>query len=220
MGRIYLPILNPLNVVPVEPEDIPQYLHTHMDDYLLDNRAEAFQTSRYFQPWTVNDTVKLQFQNNAGAIGVSVVNCKNISLLDFNMTQKQENKYQPGYFIYETSVALNVLEPGEYWFRFNVGGSIDLIAEPFRIVDGEGTLLIEFSNRKYYGNVIFETGFTSSIRLFGKLRMLTPGSNDTIYEDQELDAVMIKRRPYRLWELNKRRSAGLVYRKIKLDTWM
>lgn len=201
MGRIYTPISNPLTFYQMNPVEIPQYLHRHMDDYLLSNRLTRRQSKKYYQPWTANDSINLQFQNNAGNIQLRLVNCQMTPIITLNMTQKQQNKYMPDYFIYESSMALTGVAPGIYWVIAVVGSSLTLISEPIEIGPWEESLIIEYKNRTYLNYIIYETGFYPSIRLEGLLRYKQPGSNDTLYEDQVLDMTMVKSKPFRIYEL-------------------
>jgi hypothetical protein len=201
-NRLYIPYLNPLNFVEVDPVEIPQYLTKHMDDYFLRERLNPWQSGSYSQPWQINDTISLQFQNNIGQLQVDVINCEQEVQLSFLMQQKQQNKYEPDYFIYESNTALTPLDPGKYFFLITVGGGLKILISELSEVSEiiENSVLLEYSNRSYYGNMIFETGITPSIRIRGLLRLKESAAKDTIYEDQILDAVIIQSKPYRVWE--------------------
>jgi len=96
------------------------------------------------------------------------------------------------------------LADGIYFFKASIGNGPDkvLISEPLDIRnDHQNTKLIEYSNPTFYENIIFETGVTMAIRLPAILRKKPTAFKDTVYEDQVLDTVMVKSRPYRLWEL-------------------
>lgn len=203
MGRVICSILNPLNIVEVEPMQIPQYLSRHMDDYFLSNRLTRWQQLGYFQPYIQNDTLYLQLLNNAGAISVDVIDCNETVVYTFSITQKQQNAYDPNFYIYESDTALNVLQPGKYWLLIKVGSgpNVLLTAEGFEIGDGQDTLLLQYSNRKFFANMIFETGYVGNIRIHGRLRLGESGSKDTTYEDQELDVTIIKSQPFVVYEL-------------------
>jgi hypothetical protein len=207
MPRIYIPYLNPLNLVEVDPAEVPQYESMHIDDYWWKERLNKWQqgTEQYYQPWRSDDVVVLQLQNNAGQLQVQVVNCNLEIQLTFLMQQKQQNTYQPEYFIYESSTALTPLPDGRYFFIVRAGTNPvkkTSISEPILIqAEQPRTLLIEYVNRSYYGNMIFETGITPSIRIQGFLTLQPPPSKDTLYEDQVLDMIMVQSKPYRLLEL-------------------
>lgn len=187
---------------------IPQYQSRHMEDYWLEERLNKWQSlpgDRWCQPWRNDDIISLQVQNNIGQIEIDIINCQKTVLTSFLMTQKQQDQYEPDYFIYESNTALDTLPEGYAWMLLKIGVSpvrITLISEPLLILaDQPGTLLIEYSHYKFYENLIFEGGFTSSIRTKGLIRKKPTAFKDTVYEDQDLDMVMIHSKPYRVWEL-------------------
>lgn len=207
MARIYDPYLNPLQLVEVNRTRLPQYVSRFMDDYWLAERLSSWQQlpdGPYYQPWLPSDNIALQFQNNAGQLKGTVINCQQTLQIPFILDQKQQNKYMPDYFIYEMSAALNVLPVGQHYFMVIEVGDTDvvLLGEGFDLqTEQPDTLLIEYTNRSFYGNAVFETGFAPSLRLRGTLQLEDPVSKDTLYEDQVLDMVMVLSKPYRLWEL-------------------
>jgi hypothetical protein len=204
MGRTYTPYLLPTTWVDVDPAQITQYISKHMDDYLLMERRTRWQHGFYLQPWISQDVVVNQFINNAGAVTIKIIDCHETLQFATAMQQKQQNQYEPEYFIYESSQALNALSPGVYYHVAEIGAGPNkrIISEPFEVSETiENTLLLQYKHRKYRGGVVFETGVEFSLRVHGLLTLLTPGSKDTLYEDQVLDMTMVDSKPYRLWEL-------------------
>lgn len=206
MARLYISHINPLALYEVDPSEVPQYISKHMDDYTWNERLNQWQQGvpQYYQPWQMNDVIGQQIQNNAGQLEVEIMDCNATVIQSFNMDQKQQNTYDPLYFIYECEAALNLLTEGRYFFVIRIGSPVSksLISEPLYIKERqENTLLIEYSHRQYYQNLIFETGLELSIRVHGILRLKDTPAKDTLYEDQVLDMVMVQSKPYRLWEL-------------------
>ncbi len=205
MSRIYIPHINPLQIVEVDPIEIPQYNFKHMDDHWWIDRLSQWQNpDQYKAPWQSNDVVSLQFQNNMGQLQVQIVNCQNQAAATFLMDQKQQNKYLPDYFIYESNSALTGLS-GTYFFIIRAGSSPvkkTFISEPINIQATQpDTILFEYVNRAFYQNLVFETGISPSLRVHGFLRLKDMPAKDTLYEDQVLDMVMVQSKPYRVWEL-------------------
>lgn len=101
------------------------------------------------------------------------------------------------------NAALNTIPSGRYFFVFKVGVnpiSDVLVSEPILVQEKhENTVLLQYTNRRMKGKFIFETGIKPSIRVPSRFRQQAPGSNDTLYEDQTADMVMIKSIPFRLW---------------------
>lgn len=206
MARIYISHINPLQLLQVDPTEIPQYVSKHMDDYWQSERLTQYQQGapQYYQPRQFNDVVTLQLQNNAGQLQVDILDCNATVIQSFNMDQKQQNTYLPDYFIYESSTALTLLSEGRYFFVIRAGSPVSttFISEPLYVKEvQENTLLIEYKHRKYYQNVVFETGIEMSLRVHGILRLKDTPAKNTLYEDQVLDMVMVQSKPFRLWEL-------------------
>lgn len=206
MGRIYLPYLNPLNLVEVAPQVIPQYISKFMDDYRWADRLTPRQlpVERYYQPWANDDVIDLQFQTDLGQTTAYLVNTHGRRIDAFVATPKQQNKFDPAYFIYELHMAQTPYPEGFYVYYLEVGSPAvtALISEPIYIKPKhEGTLLFQYKHRQYRGNMIFETGIEPSIRVQGRLLKDKPVSKDTLYEDQVLDMTMLKSVPYRVFNL-------------------
>jgi hypothetical protein len=206
MGRIYLPYLNPLNLVEVNPAQVPQYLSKFMDDYRWADRLTTRQLpiEKFYQPWQNNDVIDLQFQSDLGQTTAYLVDVTGKRIDSFIATPKQQNKFDPAYFIYELHMAQTPYPEGYYVYYFEVGSPVitALVSEPIRIAPThEGTLLFQYKHRQYRGNMIFETGIEPSIRVKGHILKDKPVSKDTLYEDQILDMTMLKSTPYRVFNL-------------------
>lgn len=206
MGRIILPYINPINLVPVTPALVPQYVSRFIDDYLWMNRLNPRQSGvpSFAMPFQNNDVVSVQFQNNAGQVVVYLINCKGKKIDSFIATPKQQNKYDPSYFIYESHIALTPYPEGRYFFLYEIGTPVmrTLISEPIYIKPKhEGTLLFQYKHSQFRGNMIFETGIEPSVRVKANLKKQEPKSKDTLYEDQVLDMTMLKSTPYRVFDL-------------------
>lgn len=201
MPRLDIPYILPLHFVEINPQQLVQYLSRHPDDWLLQNRLNIWQYGTYANKWTQDDSIPLQVTCNTGQPQLQVINCQGQVFITELMSQKQQNRYDPTTYIYESATALDILDDGFYWFKMT-SGSITMISEPIRVqrIITE-SLLLEFKHRKFYGGVVWETGFSSNIRIPGILRRKPPAAKDVVYEDQILDMTMIKSTPYRLIDL-------------------
>lgn len=190
---------NPLTFVEVDPIQIPQYLFRHMDDYLLDNRLTQWESGKFLQPWMKVDTISLQAVCNAGQPEISIIDCLERSYLTFNMAQKQQNKYDPTQFIYESNTSLATLDPNVYWFLAKIG-SIYMISNPIKVSEvSENTILLQYKHRAYKQGLIFETGFAPSLRVPGMVKLASTESKNTVYEDQVTDMTLIESSPYEVY---------------------
>lgn len=203
MSRLTLPYINALQLLEVAPAQITQYQSHHMDDWMLQNRLLQWQSGQYANPWLRADSIYLQLQTNTGQPTLTVIDKNRTVIIGPQlMIQRQQNPYDPATYIYESATSLNALQDGEcYWFKITTA-SITLISEPIQAFDEyANSILIQYKNRKFYADVIFETGIEMNLRIPGFLRMKPPAAKDTVYEDQILDMTMIKSVPYRLWEV-------------------
>jgi hypothetical protein len=201
--RLTLPYINALQLLEIAPAQIRQYQSYHMDDWMLQNRLNQWQSGSYASPWLRSDSIYLQVQTNTGQPTITVIDCNGAIVIGPQlMIQRQQNPYDPGTYIYESATSLNACQEGvQYWFKITTG-SITLISEPVLIYeDYANSLLIQYKHRKFYADVIFETGIEMNMRIPGFLRSKPPAAKDTLYEDQILDETMIKSVPYRLWEI-------------------
>lgn len=202
-NKLSFSFINPLQLVDINPVNIPQYISRFMDDYLLTVRLNQWQAKSFLQVWQNNDVVTLQAQNNMGALQVDIIDCKQSVFLSFLMDQKQQNLYEPTTFIYESNSSLGPLPESVYFLRVTAGGGLKtMISEPICVKElHENSLLIEYVNRSFYQGIIFETGITPSIRVQGLLTLKDTQAKDTIYEDQVLDMVMVQSKPFEVYEL-------------------
>lgn len=205
---VNMSFLNPQNYVKVSPQEIPQYNSRWIDNYFWKNRLNQFQLAakNFYQLWQTNDVISLQWENNAGQITIETKTCQGKTVDSYIMQQKQQNTFDPAFFIYEAHMAQTIPPPGIYFniAKIGVAPVTDiLISEPFYLLPKHpGTLLIQYKHRQFREGMIFETGIEPSIRVKGILEMLDPESTDTGFEDQIADMVILKSVPYRVWKLH------------------
>lgn len=205
---VNMSFLNPVNWVKVSPNEIPQYNSRWVDDYFWKNRLNEHQLGapNFFQLWQTNDVIDVQVENNAGQMTIETKNCQGKTIDSYIMQQKQQNTFDPAFFIYEAHMSQTLIPPGIYFHVVKVGVapiSDVLISEPFYIAPKHPkTLLIQYKHRQFKEGMIFETGIEPSLRIKGVLKMLTPESTDISFEDQNADMVITKSTPYRVWELH------------------
>ena len=209
---IYIPILNPIKFVEIDPVQLPQYLTKHIDDYWASEQLQDYETVvSVKQKYQTSDTIYLQFESNFAAIQMAVINCDQTVLLTQSATQVRANIYMPGYYVYEITLSLASFPEGSIWLKLNLGlGSKFMISEPIEIAETwPGTVLFQYNNSKYHGDVIFETGIVFGFRCEAVIRRLDPGSERTAYRDQKLNPSTLKVRPFRAWELDIGHRSGV-----------
>jgi hypothetical protein len=205
--RLYQPFLNPVQFTKITPDEIPQYVSRHLDDWQFPDTILDFeQRVCWRQGWQTSDSIRLQFQSNYSPLNLKLIRAQDeVVMYDVNLAVVRTNMDDPDYKIYQADVALNPYPVGFYYLKLSVGigGVLTLVSNVFEIsIICENSLLLEYQHRKYYADVFFETGFSPSIRIPAILKMKPPGSIDTIYEDQEANMEMLKSVPYQLWTLS------------------
>ncbi|MES2620167.1 MAG: hypothetical protein V4615_04875 [Bacteroidota bacterium] len=205
MNTLFTNHLSPIQYHRINPANLPQFMSKHMDRFpFVDTIKEWEQFTRYEQIFYTLDSIRQQFTTNYGPLSLSLVDKDDAVFYGGNFQQKQQNKYEPETFVYEHDLALNVYEPGIYFLKLECGSPVNLtlISEPIIISNKvKNTLLLGYSHHAYYGGIIFQTGFSPYLRLPATLRLKTPSSKDTLFEDQPLNMTMIERRPFDVWEL-------------------
>jgi hypothetical protein len=201
---IYIPFCNPVRFVELDPVQLPQYLTKHFDDYWASEQLQSFETVVNFtQKYQTNDTIYLQFESNFASIQMSVIDCEQTVLLTQAATQVRANKYLAGYYVYELTLSLAAFSAGTIWLKLSLGlGSKFMISEPIELAETwPNTILFQYSNSKYHGDVIFETGIVFGFRCEAVIRRLDPANERTAYRDQKLNPTTLKVRPFRGFEL-------------------
>jgi hypothetical protein len=183
-----------------------QYNMKHRDEWPERETWKAWQGyGKYFQKWQTNDTIRLQFMSNVAPITLQVYDCKGRAIGDpLVFTQVRENRYIPGLFIYEASLALTDLDPGRYRLEVTIGDPVSETLESDWIDVAAlwaDSSLIEYTSSRYYGDAIFATGYAPSFRIEAWLKPLSPSSKDSIYEDQSLNQRMVFSDPFQVDEL-------------------
>ena len=87
--------------------------------------------------------------------------------------------------------------------KFGSGLSLTtLISEPILIAETfENTAIFEYSHSTNYGGAIFENGETLKFRCEAVLQDFQPQSNDTYFEDQTADLVLLSSFKFRTFKL-------------------
>jgi hypothetical protein len=212
-NTLYTPFLLPVKFHEQTPVEVVQYNSKFMDAVAYYQTIESWQERQpYYQPWQTSDTIKLQFISNYAPIAVKLIGEFSMVHFSENMAQIRENSYDTGMYIYEISIPLAAIPEGWYYLLVECGNPsvLSLVSEPLCIKESHpNSLLLEFSNYRYFGDIVFETGFSPSIRVLGKVRFKTPASKDTFFEDQVLNMTLLNSVPFRLYELILGDSTGI-----------
>jgi hypothetical protein len=207
---VYISKLNPIKFVDLNPTEVPQYLSKHLDDYRLQDQQFIWnQQVFYNQKWQLSDIIYLQFIANMNPISMDVIDCYDISRLNFNANLTLPDKFNPGFNAYQIACAVNTLSEGIYFLKLTFG-SKTCISEPLEIKQvHKNTLLLEYKHNRAHDDVIFETGIKFGFRVEGIIGAVKPGSKDTLYEDTPLNPSVISSIPYNSFTLKIGGSRGV-----------
>jgi hypothetical protein len=73
----------------------------------------------------------------------------------------------------------------------------------------KNTLFFEYENSSFYEDVIFETGIKFGLRVPGFLLYDEPGSQDVVYDDQDLNNTILSSQHFRNFKLFVGAPAGI-----------
>jgi hypothetical protein len=210
---LYIPNLLPVKFYEISPVQFAQYLSRHFDDYPFTEQIYPWQEpTNYAQKWQNSDPIKLQFQSTFDPLQIDIINKYGNSVATFSGILKVPNKYVPGTFVYEFSISLASIDPGCYHLKLTNGNDAELhmVSEPLFVhPKHEGTVLMEYRNTRFAGDVVFETGIRFSFRVEGAFGFLAPGANIEAYENQKADPQILSARPFRVWPLTIGGSRGV-----------
>lgn len=197
-SQIIWPHLNPLAVYNANQVDIPQYLTKHLHDtYFSEHQHDWKEHSNYVQKWQLSDTIKLQFKANFSGFQLSIINYRQTPIITAVPARSMTDTYNPGFFAYEYSIALNSLAPGRYWALLTTTAGDKFISEPFDVkAKWPGTLYNEYTNNRFHGDVIFQTGIKFGLRVEGTIEWYNPKSTDTRMMQQSMSPLLLSSRPY------------------------
>lgn len=198
---LFQSFLNPWKFTPKNPVNIPQYVSKFMDDVLYAETIRYYQEQNalYFQPQLTSDAARNVYISNYGPLTVWLMDSEGRKLPGQVLTNGAEDASNPGYFYRYMDLDLSAYDPGIYLPILEAGSAPDVwFGEPIRIKENcEDTLLLEYSNYKMKGNIIFfkDDGvqvFSPSLRIPAILKYIGPKSIDTLYFDRRHNAKFLE----------------------------
>lgn len=191
-NQLIIPKLNPIKFVRLNLPEVAKYRSRRLDDYRFEDLIRPWNNKiKYFQKWQTSDVVYLQFESNFDPINVDVVDRYGVVRETVNCIKVRANKYWPGYYVYQAAISWAAYAEGCYHLEIVLPDRV-LISEPIKVaVNFKNTVLLEYSNSKYHGDIIFETKIRFQLRVEAREGFLNMGSNNTVYEDQKLNPTVL-----------------------------
>lgn len=210
-NTLYDSFLNPVKFHQLDNVQPAGYFSRFMDDWAFRRTIQPWQQKVCFlQPWSVQDSIRLQYTSNFGPFVLRLYNEDGQLQNTVPFDTKQQDELRPTFYIRQVELNLTGLEPGRYFLTRDAGGAITY-SEPFEIIadpdpeeicltDQDPTVLIEYSHYEPAGGLKFFAPFEPMIRVPGIVQYKGPGSRDNIYEDQLLNQTLIHSVPFRTHE--------------------
>ncbi len=202
-NNLYIPLANPVNFYEIAPPVIDAWITRHFDSYSFRERLEQNPWEEqvpYFQKWQTSDTIRLQFESNFDPIQVDLINSIGQIVLTAPFSNVLSNTYQPGYYVYETTMSLAAVPEGCYFLKLSAGADLIMISELMEIkVSQPGTCYLQYNSGRYVQQIV-PTDILFAMRVEATIGNLTPGDKKATYEDQELDVTVNQSRPFRIFD--------------------
>lgn len=206
-NRLIIPLLNPDHSVQVFPEvNIPAYQSKHMDDYPFYDTIKPYdQHVRFWLRRLNTDMFKLQYTSNYSPITLKMFRCDGSEIYSIDFDTLQQDTDNPGFYIRQVELSLNIFPLGQYYFEVQAGSGPDIIRrfDPFILSDSlPETLLIEYSHFEKKGGIWFQSPVVLNLRVPGVIHYDETKSIDTIYPDQDENEELLHSTPYRVSRLS------------------
>jgi hypothetical protein len=213
MATLYIPELNPIKFYEYSPAVFDEYMTKFMDDYQFTDQLLPWQEKvKYKQKWQTSDSFPLQMESDFDPLQIDVMDFTDNVVLSFNAQLQLPNKYITGLYVYQFTISWASIPPGCYYLRLSNGNlsELHMFSEPIQVADVHpNTILLQYKNSRYLGDVVFETGVEFAFRAEGSFGPVDPGVVLQAYEDQKANPQILSARPYRVWPLTIGGSFGV-----------
>ena len=205
-NRIYIPVINPLLFVDKDKVNDDRYYTKYMDEYLFSMRQiPGLQEVSFRQPFSPDDIITLYVETNYTPVQADVLNEYGNSVGSFNFNVLRQNMDNPGFYISKVEIALSTLPgAGCYQVQITAGDPVQktFLSEIFKVgASIDKTILLEYRNTSFYGDVIFEADIDFAIRIPGLVIYSQPGGKSQVYEDQVMNSITLSARPFDVFKL-------------------
>lgn len=218
---IVIPFLNPITYHEENRVPSPHFVSKHFEDAPFeDTIPEGWEPVMYAQPWQKSEIVSQFIYADIFPVTLQVLDCHGVVVQSSNFQVAQRNRREPTMFICVHQLSLAGFSEGVYRFRI-ISGDKSFISGKQMVKNRiDNSLYLAYKHHRFYGDVIFETGYSPTIRVEGSLTYKTPASTDTIYEDSRANVQLIQSTPHRVWELLLNDAFGIPDYLIEKYNWI
>lgn len=208
---LYYSKLNPIRLYLPTPDKT--YHSRHIDDFVFFDTIDRWEDhTPYYQPWESADLIRLQLQADFGPHNINLYNEQGVIVTTVAFQQARQNVDNPNLYIYEVEIDLSALPQGGYQLELvsGIDNPLKLVSDWLSICQTHReTISLEYSNTQYHEGVFFDTDYLPSYRVEGCIKLKTPASKDSSYQDQTFDETLLQSTPYNVYELTIGDSRGV-----------
>lgn len=196
-NQLIIPYQNPVKFLEINPTEFPQYLSKHFEKYFFQETIKDWeQKTQYLQPFQNSDSIKVQVEANYGPILCELIDIDERVWFSDNFDQVLISEGNDGFAIYEITIPLTTYPENVYFLRV----SNILVSEPIKISPiHKYTVLLEYKHHAYTGDVVWQTGFSPSLRIRATVSPESPSSKDSFFEDQQLNLTLEDSKPFEVF---------------------
>lgn len=193
--------INPVQTYELGRVNLPQYASKFMDDFLFVDQIKPWeQPVNFVTKWLKADGIRTQYETNYTPIQLQVLKSDGQKVYEQAFDQKQQNFFDPAFYIQQSELDANILDYGCYNLR-TVTTGLTLASEKIEICEElPNTLLLEYSHYERYQNMYFQAPFAPMLRVPATLKYKKTALKSTVYEDQPLNQTMVRAIPYRTFD--------------------
>jgi hypothetical protein len=204
-NRIIRPFINSLQFYIQSPAADSRLLTKDFEDWYFSDTILPWQHKLdWKQLVQKTDVIHDQLQTNYGPVTLKLYKITGELIDTIPYSQIMPNYNDPTLYIYEVDIDMSGYDEGDYYFTIEFGSPVTIIMQSENIClkdTHDNSIMIEYTQDTFREDMIFETGITPGIRVYGTKKFKGPSSKNTLYEDQVLNETLIRSVNYRVWTL-------------------
>lgn len=189
-SKVIISKTNPVKLVEMNKDFIPQYLTKHFNQYLLAEQLKDMpfvENTKYCQIFQNSDTIKIQVSSDYSPISLNLIDKKGKVVASVVFSNIGLNIYEPAFYTYEAQMSLATIAKGCYFLKLIAGTTTTkvFVSEPISIKQKHPrSILFSYRNSRYKDDIIYETGIAFQFRVQGEIVYARTASKRYGYEGQ------------------------------------